>query len=43
MKHVTESEGFMITPAQLALKAVWKGIEIGDNANYSKKVSDRFC
>ncbi len=27
----------MITPAQLALKAVWKGIEIGDNANYSKK------
>ena len=21
----------MITPAQLALKAVWKGIEIGDN------------
>ena len=27
----------MITPAQLALKAVWKGIEIGDNANYSKR------
>lgn len=27
----------MITPAQLALKGIWKAIEIGDNANYSKK------
>lgn len=27
----------MITPAQLALKGMWKAVEVGDNANYSKK------
>ncbi|MBP5271488.1 MAG: alpha/beta hydrolase [Clostridia bacterium] len=27
----------MLTPSQLALKGVWKAIEIGDNSNYSKK------
>lgn len=35
--NIQKGEPGMITPAQLLLKAVWKGIEISDNANYSKK------
>lgn len=27
----------MATPAQLALKGIWKLVELGDNANYAKK------